>query len=158
MSPVNVVIAHHEKIIRAACLNLLQPEKGIRVIGEARRGFEVITVVARLKPNILLLDLNLIKRNRIALLLVLRQKSPRTKVILLTHRASESQILEALSHGALGYLEKRLINTFLPKAVRKVDAGEAWVPRKMVAKTIERLAFLTASQEGRKGGIGLKSN
>jgi len=79
-------------------------------------------------------------------------------VILLTYRASETQILEALSHGALGYLEKRLINIFLPKAVRKVDAGEAWVSPKMVAKTIERLAFLTASQEGRKGGIGLKSN
>jgi DNA-binding NarL/FixJ family response regulator len=153
MSPVNVVIAHHEKIIRAACLNLLQPEKGIRVIGEARSAFEVIKVAARFKPHILLLDLNLFKRNGNALLLALRQKSPRTKVILLTHGASKTQILEALSHGALGYLEKKLINTFLAKAVRKVDGGEAWVPRKMVTKTIDRLACLTASQEGRKAAL-----
>ena len=73
----------------------------------------------------------------------LRQKSPQTKVILLTDGASEARTLEALAHGARGYLDKALLTTFLARAVRVVDAGEAWVPRKMVARIMDRLAGLT---------------
>jgi len=88
--------------------------------------------------------LNLFKGKKDHLVRALRQKSPRTKIILLTRRARENQILEALSHGALGYLKEKAINGFLVKAVRKVDAGEAWVPRKVVARIIECLASRTA--------------
>lgn len=142
MPPITVVIADREPASRAACLRLLQPEKGIRVVGEARDGPEVIAAAKR-KPRLLLLDFRLARGNGVALLRALRQRSPRTKVILLTRRASEAQILDGLSHGARGYLDKEVLRTFLPKAVRVVDAGQAWVPRKMVAKILDRLARLT---------------
>jgi DNA-binding NarL/FixJ family response regulator len=48
--------------------------------------------------------------------------------------------LAALSNGARGYLKEKAISSFLPKAVRQVEAGEAWVPRKMVGKIVDRLA------------------
>ena len=143
MPPITVVIADREKASRAACLRLLRPEKGIRVVGEARSGLEAIAA-AKLRPRILLLDVNMAAGNGVALLRVLRQKSPRTKVILLTRRASQARILDVLAHGARGYLDKKAFRTLLPKAVRLVDAGQAWVPRKMVAKILDRLAHLTA--------------
>ena len=143
MPPITVVIADREKASRAACLRLLRPEKGIRVVGEARSGLEAIAAV-KLRPRILLLDVNMAAGNGVALLRILRQKSPRTKVILLTRRASQARILDVLAHGARGYLDKKAFRTFLPKAVRLVDAGQAWVPRKMVAKILDRLAHLTA--------------
>lgn len=138
MPSITVVIADHEKASRAACLRLLQPEKGIRVVGEARSGFEVIAAAAKLKPRVLLLALGGAPRHGVAVLPALRQKSPRTKVVLLTERASEARILDALSYGARGYLEKKDLPLFLPKAVRAVNAGGAWVPRKMVPKIIAR--------------------
>ena len=61
----------------------------------------------------------------------------------MTDGASEARTLEALAHGARGYLDKALLTTFLARAVRVVDAGEAWVPRKMVARIMDRLAGLT---------------
>jgi two-component system nitrate/nitrite response regulator NarL len=143
MPPITVVIADREKASRAACLRLLGPEKGIRVVGEARSGLEAIAA-AKLTPRILLLDVHMAAGNGLTLLRLLRQKSPRTKVILLTRRASEARILDALSHGARGYLDKKVLRAFLPKAVRVVDAGQAWVPREMVAKLLDRLARLTA--------------
>jgi DNA-binding NarL/FixJ family response regulator len=146
MAPITVAIAHRDKATRAACLRLLQPEKGIRVVGEVRSGLEVLTAITRHKPHILLLDLNLAKVKGIALIRALRQKSPRTKIILITRRSPQSRILEALSHGARGYLEEKAMTTFLAKAVSCVDAGEAWVPRKMVAKIIDRLALLTTRE------------
>ena len=89
------------------------------------------------------------ERKKVNLLWALRQESPRSKVILLTRRVSEKTILEALAHGARGYLKESAMSTFLPKAVRLVDAGEAWVRRKMVAKIIDRLARHTALEEER---------
>lgn len=143
MPPITVVIADREKASRAACRRLLRLEKGIRVVGEVRSGLEAIAAV-KLRPRILLLDVHMAAGNGVALLRILRQKSPRTKVILLTRRASQARILDVLAHGARGYLDKKAFRTFLSKAVRLVDAGQAWVPRKMVAKILDRLAHLTA--------------
>jgi DNA-binding NarL/FixJ family response regulator len=157
MPSISVVIADREKARRAACLRFLQPEKRIQVVAEARSSMEAIAAAVRFKPCILLLDLSLSREKGVALLPALRQKSPRTKVILLIGRASEARILEALSHGAQGYLEKKVLRAFLPKAVRVVDAGEAWVPRKMVPKIIDRLARLTVREARWRRGVGLRS-
>lgn len=140
---ITVVIAERQPADRAACLRLLEPENGIRVVGEARSGLEAITSTGHLRPRILLLDLALARAQRMPLIPALRQKSPQTKVILLTDGASEARTLEALAHGARGYLDKALLTTFLARAVRVVDEGEAWVPRKMVAPIMDRLAGLT---------------
>ncbi len=148
MPVITVVIADHRKSGRAACRQVLQMEKGIEVVGEARSGLEAMAVVAKLKPCILLFHLNLFKGRKINLLRALRQKSPKTKVILIPLRGPETQILDVLTHGVRGYIQEKDLRTFLPKAMRLVDAGEAWVPRKIVAKIIDRLARLTAGQEG----------
>ena len=148
MARITVVIADRKKSGRTACLNILKLERWIDVAAEAGSGLEVIAAAARLKPRILLIHLNMLEGKKINLLWALRQKSPRTKVILLTCRVPEKPILEALSHGARGYIQEKNFSTFLPKAVRRVDAGEAWVSRKMVAKIINRLAWLTGRKEG----------
>ena len=143
MPPITVVLADHEKLSRDACLRLLRPEKRVRVAAQARSGMETVAAAAKFKPRILLLDLDLSLGNGVALLPVLRRRSPRTRVILLIGRASEGRLLEALSYGALGYLERKGLETFLLKAIQAVDTGGAWVPRKMVAKIVDRLARLT---------------
>ena len=142
-APISVVIAERQRSDREACLRLLEAEGGIRVVGEARSGLETISCTGRFRPRVLLLDLALTRTQGSPLIPALRQKSPHTKVILLTDGASETRTLEALAHGARGYLDKALLTTFLVRAVRVVDAGEAWVPRKMVARIMDRLAGLT---------------
>ena len=142
MLPITVVIASTETSL-AACLRLLRPEKRILVVAEARSDPEAIAA-ARLNPRILLLDLSVSIRGGLAVLRAFRRDSPRTKVILLTGRVAEARMLDVLSRGARGYLKWKALRPFLAKAVRLVDAGEAWVPRRMVAKLIERFALVTA--------------
>jgi DNA-binding NarL/FixJ family response regulator len=144
MSPVTVVIAARQRASRSACLRLLQAQKGIRVVGAVRTEAEAFAAAGRIRPRVLLLDFSLFRRDGARVLSVLRERSPRTKVILLTDRASEARILDGLSRGALGYLERRALRTYLAKAVRAVNAGEAWVPRKMVAGILGRLLRLIA--------------
>jgi len=154
MPRTTVVIWDRTKSGRSACLRILEPEKWVQVAAEAGNGLEVMAAVARLEPRILLIHTNMLERKDIKLLWALRQKSPRTKPILLTRRLSEKTILEAFSHGVRGYLQESAISTFLPKAVRLVDAGQVWVPRKMVARVINRLAHLTS--RGEDSDVGLK--
>lgn len=143
MAPITVFLADRKRTRRAACLRLLRPEKGVQVVGEARSGLEALAA-ARRRPRLLLLDWALATGGEFALLRILRKQSPKTKVLLLTRPTSQARLLDALAHGARGYLDARALRRFLPKAVRLVDAGEAWVPRKMVAKILDRLPRLPA--------------
>jgi DNA-binding NarL/FixJ family response regulator len=95
---------------------------------------------------VLLFDLKLAEGNGVLPLLIIRARSPQTKVILLVGRTTDAQILGAISHGARGYLAPKLLRRFLVKAIRAVHAGETWVSRAMVGKIIDQLASLTAQQ------------
>lgn len=150
MPAITVLIAERQKAARAACVELLEPEKGIRIVGEAKSGIEAIASVRRLRPRIVLLDFDLARSAGHSLIPALRHKSPRTQVILLTHGSAASRAFEALAYGARGYVDRSFARTFLARAVRVVDGGEAWVPRKMVARIIDRLAALTARTEERR--------
>lgn len=143
MSQITVVVADEEKERRAACLRLLEPEPGIRVVAEASTTAETLGS-ARFAPRILLVDSRLAMDRGVSLLPILRRNSPETRVIVLTGQSSVAALLEALSHGAFGYLNRRRLRAFLPKAVRKVAQGEAWVPRSVLPKIIERLSQLAA--------------
>lgn len=101
-------------------------------------------VAIRLRPDVLLLGWELFAVDGGGLLDTVRLQSPRTKVILLTSRAPRTRILDALAHGARGYLDRRLVPTFLAKAVQVVDAGEAWVPRRLVPDIVDRFTRLKA--------------
>jgi DNA-binding NarL/FixJ family response regulator len=144
MTPITVVIAERRHANRAACRRVLERETGIRVVAEARSGLQVLAS-SKLNARVLLLGMDLSPGNSVVLLRILRQQTRRTKVILLTDAVPESAILDALAHGARGYLARRALPVFLTKAVRAVNAGQAWVPRKMVTKIIARLARLTAA-------------
>ena len=140
MAPITVVVADEERERRAACLRVLAQERGIRVIAEAESAAETLDA-ARLAPRILLVDSRL-AMGRGLVLPVFRRNSPDTKVIVLASHSSRAALMDAFSHGAHGYLNRRLLRAFLPKAVRKVHEGEAWVPRKMLPPIIESLMEL----------------
>ncbi|HEY3174112.1 MAG TPA: response regulator [Thermoanaerobaculia bacterium] len=150
-SPViNVLIADSDKASRAACLRALHSMRGVRVVGEAATGLEAVSATAKLKPRVVLLDLELSSEFGASLIAVVRRKSARTRVILLVGRASEERILEALSHGAVGCVTKKNISRFLPEALEAVSSGEAWMSRKLIPKIMDRLADFTARAEGQQ--------
>ena len=141
---ITVLIADPKPAVRATCLRILQSEKGARVVGEARNRLETITATIKLKPRILLLDFRLSSGGGASLLPIICKKSPKTRVILFTgFPTPEARVLKALSFGARGYLDRKALGKFLAKAVRVIDLGEVWVPRKMVAKILDLLTTLT---------------
>jgi DNA-binding NarL/FixJ family response regulator len=147
---VNILIADPERASRNAATRVIQSLRGMRIVGEAHTGHEAVLATARLKPRVVLLDLQLSSEFGASLISVLRRRSARSRVILLVGRASEDRIVEALSHGAVGCVTKKEIPLFLSKALEAVASGEAWMSRKLVPKIVDRLAEFTARAKKRK--------
>ena len=144
---VTILVADPDKASRAAAARAVQPLRGMKVVGEARTGLEAVSAVSRLKPRVVLLDLNLSSEFGATLISILRRKSSRSRVILLVGRATESRILEALSHGAVGCVNKKDVPRFLPEALEAVSSGEAWMSRRLIPKIMDKLAAFTAGVE-----------
>lgn len=142
---VSILIADSDKASRAAATRAIQKLRGMRVVGEAGTGLEAVSLTGRLKPRVVLLDLNLSSEFGASLISILRRKSSRTRVILLVGRAPETRIIEALSHGAVGCVSKTNMGRFLPEALEAVAAGEAWMSRTLIPKIMDRLAAFVES-------------
>jgi DNA-binding NarL/FixJ family response regulator len=94
---------------------------------------------------VLLLDVTRGRRAALLALSRLRRRSPSTRVILLAAgRPSDELLLKALERGARGCVAGRSIPRLLAKAVRAVDAGEAWLPRGMASQIRDRVVSLAA--------------
>ena len=144
---VGILIADRDKKTRNAATRVIQSLRGFRIVGEAQSGLEAVSATARLKPRVVLLDLKLSSEFGATLVSVLRRKSARTRVILLVGAAPESKIIEAMSHGAVGCVNKKDLARFLPEALVAVSSGEAWMSRKLIPKIMDRLAAFTARAE-----------
>lgn len=130
----------------AACRKALSTESDILIVEDTTdpvTNGEIATAIAVRRPRILLIDIALLRESRYSQLTILRYLSPGTRCIMLCEQATESDILDALSHGVMGYLNAMDIDKFLAKSVRVVNAGEAWVPRRITSLIAKRLVELS---------------
>lgn len=96
--------------------------------------------ITRLKPRVLLINMNLFSDEDCAMLLSMRRECPETLMVLLTgDSVQENMILQALEIGVRGYLNPETMRSHLLKAIQVIDRGEAWVPRKMLDKIMDRV-------------------
>lgn len=91
------------------------------------------------KPKIILLDYNFLKNRTSLFIKSLCLVSAESKIIMLGNSLQESQLLECLTAGIYGYLDKKDFEKFFVQAIKAVDSGEAWVSRRIVAKLIESI-------------------
>lgn len=141
MTAIKVVIADDHALFREGLKRILSLEKDILVVGEASQGDEVAKVVERSKPDVLLLDLKMPKKDAVQVLLEVMGKTPATKVLILTAYAEEESILNAAKSKARGYVLKGVSTPTLLEAIKKVHGGEIWVDREVpAAETFEEIA------------------
>jgi two-component system response regulator DegU len=139
MDPIKVLIADDHAMFREALRVRLTQESGIQVVGEATQGDEALSMAEALEPDILLLDIRMPKVDGLTVLPKIREKSPRTKVLILSAFFDDDLIIEAMQNGAKGYLLKDATYKDLIKAICATHAGELWVERKVLTQLLESL-------------------
>ena len=134
---IQVLIADDHRLFREGLHLILAREEEIAVVGEASDGQKTVDLAGRLKPDVALLDITMPLMSGIEIILPIRQRSPKTKSLMLTASQDEAKIFSALKAGAKGYLSKNTSACDLIKAIRSVHQGDMWVERKLIARYFE---------------------
>ncbi|MCX4789484.1 response regulator transcription factor [Streptomyces sp. NBC_01221] len=124
--PVTLLIADDDEVTRSGLRTLLAARPGIAVVGEAADGVEAVEQVRRLRPDVVLMDVRMPRRNGIeATRQLLAESAEPPKVVVITTFENDGYVTAALSAGASGFVLKRLPVQQIAEAVRVVAAGEA---------------------------------
>lgn len=122
---VRVVLVDDEPLVRAGLRVILDAEPDLEVVGEAGDGAEVPGVVARSRPDVVLMDVRMPRVDGIAATRALLARDGAPRVLVLTTFENDDHVLDALRAGAHGFLLKRARPEEVAQAVRVVARGES---------------------------------
>lgn len=140
MSRTTVVLADDHHIVRKGLRTLLEAEGDFAVIGEEADGLKVVDLVERLRPNVLVLDVQMPGLNGLEITRQIVQRALKTRVIILSMHANETYVLEALRHGAAGYVLKDANPAEMLEAVREVSVGRRYLSSALSERALEAYA------------------
>ena len=124
--PLTVVLADDERLVRTALRAILSAEPDLEVVGEAATGAEAVSVVRRLRPDVVLMDVRMPEVDGIrATERLLGTMDPPPKIVVVTTFENDAYVYDALRAGASGFLLKRAAAEELVQAVRLVARGES---------------------------------
>ena len=132
-----IVLADDHHVVRQGLRVLLEGQPDFQLVGEAGDGLEAIQAVERLKPDVLVIDLMMPSLNGLEATRQVSQRSPHTRVVILSMHADEAYVLAALRNGAAGYVLKDSSAADLVQAVREVAAGRRYLSSPLSERAIE---------------------
>jgi len=122
-----IVLADDHHVMRQGLRALLEAEPDFYIVGEASDGREAAQLVERLQPDVLVLDLMMPGLSGLEVTRQVRQRSPQTRVVILSMYANKAYVLEALRNGAAGYVLKKSTADELVRAMREVTTGRRYL-------------------------------
>ncbi len=122
-----IVLADAQRIVRQGLRALLWAEGGVRVVGEAADSPEAVRLVERLRPNVLVLDLMTSGPGGLEVVRRLADRSPQTRLVILSMHADTAFVAEAMRAGASAYVHKDSGIDELMHAIREVAAGRRFL-------------------------------
>lgn len=139
MPKIRVLLVDDHDVVRKGIRNLLRKAADIIVVGEASNGNDAIKLVNQIRPDVLLLDIEMPGMNGVDVVHRLEEAGMNTNILVLSAYDDQEYILEMLGSGASGYLLKEETPEYILDAVRGVAGGQkGWVSNQ-VAKKLERV-------------------
>ncbi len=143
-----VMLVDDHALVRSAVRQAITAPD-VELVGEAATAEEALALAPVLRPDVLLLDIDLPGMNGIQLVQELAPRLPQTKIVMLTVSASERDLLDAVARGAAGYLTKDLSPEALLRSLRGTQRGELAMSRRFAARALRHFAEL--ARRGRTG-------
>ena len=155
-SAIRVVVADDQDLVRSGYRAILGTYPDIVVVGEARDGEEAVLVAQRLKPDVVLMDVRMPRRNGIEATrdITANPTLARTHVLVLTTFDIDEYVYDALAVGASGFLLKDAGPDDIAAAVRVVAAGDALIQPSVIKRLVERFV----ATRPRAGAPGLDAS
>jgi DNA-binding NarL/FixJ family response regulator len=126
-SPIRILAADDHPLILAGIGAVIAEQPDMTLVAEANDGIEAVTLFKKLRPDVVLIDLQMPRMNGLAAIADIRIRSPETRILVLTTFRGDMQALRAIKAGATGYLLKTMIRKELVTAIREVHAGRRYI-------------------------------
>ena len=144
-NPLRVMLVDDHALVRSAIRSALEAPD-IEVVAEASTAEAAVGEALRARPDVLLLDVDLPGMTGLQLVRELGPRLPETKIVMLSVSGDDRTVVEAMRHGAAGYLTKDLGPEALQRAVRGIRSGDLAMSRRMAARTLQQ--FISGSARG----------
>lgn len=136
MDIIRILIAEDHAMIREGLKQLLELEKDLKVVGSVPDGQQAIDSYQSMKPDVVLLDINMPRKNGLEAVREIRQMDPDAHVLMLTIHQDREYLFKALDLGAMGYVLKDAESRVLIEAIRTVHAGQTYIHSSMAKELI----------------------
>lgn len=146
MSRVRLLLADDHRMFRQGLRELIERKTPFEVIGEARTGREVLGQVDKLRPDIILLDIQMPELDGISVARQLAVSHPDLKIIMLTMYRQDQHLIDAIKAGVKGYLLKDADAEELLSVIQRVAQGESALDPSLTARVFEAVRRPAAVQ------------
>lgn len=141
MTPIRVLVADDQAMVRGGFRMILEVEPDIEVVGEAADGLRALELARRARPDVVVMDIRMPQLDGIAATRrLLHELDPRPHVLIVTTFDDDDSLYEALRSGASGFLLKNAPPEQLIDAVRTLAAGEGLLSTAVTRRVIEEFA------------------
>lgn len=149
---IRILVADDHRLFREGLVRVLNDTPEFSVVASASNGQEAIAGTTELKPDVVLMDVNMPVLDGVQATQQLRELAPQTRILMLTVSEQEEHLFGAIRAGARGYLLKNIASEDLIDAVRRVHAGEAMIAPVMAVKLLDEFATLSTDTAQRQAG------
>lgn len=144
---IKVLIADDQTILAEGIKSVLETDDGIEVAGIAADGAAAIEKCRVYRPDVVLMDIRMPNMNGVVATQRIKAEFPETKVIVLTTFDDSDYILNAINHGASGYLLKDIGSSALIDAVKNACAGDTILPAKIAKRIADAAKDVSSNRE-----------
>ena len=149
MNKIKILIADDHPMMREALKAALEDEADLRVIGEANNGMEAVELAAKLKPDVVLMDMLMPGMNGLEAIAKLQETHPQIRIMVVSSLEDEEKILAAVQAGALGYFPKTAPRKYLLEGIRRVADGVPYLPAGIAVKLFKGIREMKQPLSGR---------
>ena len=153
---IRVLLVDDHRLTRLGLQTALGRDPGIDVVGEAADGAIAVELARQLRPDVVLMDIQLPGLNGVDATRRIVQELPEVKVIMLTMYREEQQAVEALRVGAMGYLHKDADPDELLDAIRTVAIGQAVMTPELATRVLSALQKMEGQELAQAEAAGAK--
>ena len=136
---IRVLVADDHAVVVRGLQALINTERDMEVVGSAADGLEAVEAAQRLRPHVILLDLQMPHKDGLAAIAEIKATQPDARVLVLTTFDDDERVFAAVKAGALGYLVKDTPPPDLIAAIRQVSQGKPALPPDIALKIIQEM-------------------
>jgi DNA-binding NarL/FixJ family response regulator len=138
MKKISILLVDDHAVLRQGLCSLLKTKPDMEIVGEAENGRQAVQLVAKLVPDIVIMDIAMPQLNGLEATQQIIKASPLTKVLILSSYGDDEYVHKLIEAGSVGYLIKQTAANDLIKAIREAQKGNAYFSPPIAKRLLDR--------------------